>query len=95
MWNKAPWSLEDFPVAKGKTVIDKLKDFEEKDTLKFMRFIKHWPRLVEYEMSVYKRYLAKFCTNETKEWKIGEMWSFEIDSKLGLLSGFPPYFLVR
>ena len=80
---------------KGKTVIDKLKDFEEKDTLKFMRFIKHWPKLVEYEMSVYKRYLAKFCINETKEWKIGEMWSFEIDSKLGLLSGFPPYFLVR
>ena len=32
-------------------------------------------------MSVYKRYLAKFCQNETKEWKIGEMWSFQIDSK--------------
>ena len=49
--------------------------------VKNMRYIKHWPKLVEYEMSVYKRYLAKFCQNETKEWKIGEMWSFKIDSK--------------
>ena len=50
-------------------------------SVKNMRYIKHWPKLVEYEMSVYKRYLAKFCQNETKEWKIGEMWSFQIDSK--------------
>ena len=68
-------------VKKAKVVIEKLAEFEEKETVKNTRYIKHWPKLVEYEMSVYKRYLAKFCQNETKEWKIGEMWSFEIDSK--------------
>ena len=68
-------------VKKGKVLIEKLHEFEEKETVKNMRYIKHWPKLVEYEMSVYKRYLAKFCQNETKEWKIGEMWSFKIDSK--------------
>ena len=68
-------------VKRGRTVIEKLQHFEEKDATRFTRFIKHWPSLVDYELSIYKRYLAQFCTNNSKSWKIGEMWSYEIDSK--------------
>ena len=59
---------------------------------KLTRLIKFWPRLVEYETTVYQKYLKRYFCNETREWKIGEMWSYKVRNNYVLVCGFYTFF---
>jgi hypothetical protein len=67
-------------VRKAQIQLDRLDEMETKRNNKLSRLIKFWPKLIEYETLVYQKYLKMYFLNESREWKIGEMWCYKVGS---------------
>ena len=68
-------------VRRAQLQLEKIDELGTKRYNKLSRLAKFWPKLIEYETLVYQKYLKLFFLNESREWKIGEMWSFKINSE--------------
>jgi len=65
---------------KAQMQLERLDELETKRYNKLSRLIKFWPKLIEYETLVYQKYLKMYFLNESREWKIGEMWCYKVGS---------------
>ena len=38
------------------------------------------PNIITYELAVYNLFLIRFLLNQSREWKIVELWDYDVDS---------------